>query len=117
MSIIAVILVLGTAYDYLYKGPNPSALIKSFSVPANAAKLFHISTEKKKQNIDCLNGIRVISMFWVVYCHEFMSVIGIPKINWIDMFKVSFQCCWKVVRKWSYNISSEIYIINFFITL
>lgn len=89
MSVIAITLLIGTAYDYIFKEPNANPILKAFSVITNAMKLFHISTEKKKHNIDCLNGIRVISMFWVIYCHEFMSVMGIPKINWIDLIAVS----------------------------
>lgn len=86
-SILAFFLLIGTSYDYLYRGSNKSPYLMAFSVTSNAEKLFHISNGKKKNNIDCLNGIRVLSMIWVMYGHSFTSNLMVPKINFIDYIK------------------------------
>ncbi|KAL5284194.1 hypothetical protein ACFFRR_006458 [Megaselia abdita] len=59
----------------------------AFSVPSNAEKLFNVSSKKNKNNIDCVNGIRVIFMIWVIFCHSFASNMAVPKINLIDYIK------------------------------
>lgn len=58
----------------------------AFSVPSNAEKLFQVS-KANKNSIECLNGIRVLSMIWVMYGHSFASNMGVPKINFIDYIK------------------------------
>lgn len=90
-SVIGVLLLLGTAYDYIFKGDNRNRFLLAFSVPANAEKLFNCSSEKSKNSIGCLNGIRALSMIWVIYGHTISTSIGIPKINWIDVFKVNIE--------------------------
>ncbi|KAL5284199.1 hypothetical protein ACFFRR_006463, partial [Megaselia abdita] len=89
MSFITLLLIIGTAYDYLFKGPNRSPYLLALSVPSNAEKLFHVNLEKRKSNIDCLNGIRVISMFWVIYGHTTMTNLKVPQINILDMLEWS----------------------------
>lgn len=59
----------------------------AFSVPTNAEKLFHFSAGKQKNNIDCLNGIRVLSMIWVIFAHSFASNLAVPTINFIEYIK------------------------------
>ncbi|KAL5284195.1 hypothetical protein ACFFRR_006458 [Megaselia abdita] len=86
-SLIAFLLFVGTFYDYLWRGPNKNPYLMAFSVPSNAEKLFNVSSKKNKNNIDCVNGIRVIFMIWVIFCHSFASNMAVPKINLIDYIK------------------------------
>jgi hypothetical protein len=53
-------------------------ILVSFSAYTNTAKLFHIS--KSSGQLDCLNGIRVLSITWVVLGHHVLltpSIAGI----------------------------------------
>lgn len=88
MSVIGFFLLLGTAYDYLYSGENKNRFLIAFSIPTNAEKLFNCSSEKSKNSIGCLNGMRALSMIWVIFGHTVATNIGFPTINLIDIFKV-----------------------------
>ncbi|XP_076053955.1 nose resistant to fluoxetine protein 6-like [Oratosquilla oratoria] len=46
-----------------------------FSLTTNFRKLFHVSEESASGTISCLHGIRVLSMCWVVYGHQYVMNI------------------------------------------
>lgn len=89
LGILALSLAIGTAYDYLYRKPNKNRFLMAFSIPSNAEKLFMFSTVANNNNINCLNGIRVLSMIWVIYAHSFITSVDVPKINYMDYLKWS----------------------------
>ncbi len=52
-------------------------VVKCFSLESNMAKLF--DSKQSDRSISCLNGLRVISMMWVVLGHTFaFASIGTP---------------------------------------
>ncbi|KAL5284200.1 hypothetical protein ACFFRR_006464 [Megaselia abdita] len=83
ISIIAILMAIGTIYDYLYSGPNRSQFLMAFSVPTNLSKKFHFSKTESPNNIDCLTGIRSLSMLWVIYGHTVAVFVPTPKINMV----------------------------------
>lgn len=65
-----------------------------FSIYSNGVKLLRITVQQsngqaKSNQIDCLNGIRVISMVWIVFCHNYMMTMLSPLVNKTDIFNVS----------------------------
>ncbi|XP_042239497.1 nose resistant to fluoxetine protein 6-like isoform X2 [Homarus americanus] len=44
-----------------------------FSAYTNLGKIFHISTNSSPTTINCLHGMRVLSMTWVMYGHQYAS--------------------------------------------
>ncbi|XP_055842224.1 nose resistant to fluoxetine protein 6-like [Episyrphus balteatus] len=46
--------------------------------------MFAISTKKSPNTIDCIIGMRVLSMVWVVYAHTYLISRAIPEINGLD---------------------------------
>lgn len=69
---------------------KPSPFLSSFSMYENADKLFYNKYEEK--SFECLNGIRVLSMAWIVMLHcyggnwfvpAFYNKIEIPKVCYI----------------------------------
>ncbi|KAH8272269.1 hypothetical protein KR044_002584, partial [Drosophila immigrans] len=61
-------------------------LAKIFSARVNSRGLFRIVDSKTNPNvIDCLHGIRCLSLVWVVYGHDYIMVALSPIINLVDV--------------------------------
>lgn len=65
---------------------KPHPLLVSYSVYTNGKKLFSIS--KNAGEFECLNGIRVLSMMWVICYHIFFNQVYGPNDNFSDIVKV-----------------------------
>ncbi|XP_017091603.2 nose resistant to fluoxetine protein 6 [Drosophila bipectinata] len=84
LSVMAAAVLLFTTYDYLLcENQNQlPILVKMFSARANARVIFRIVDSKSNPNvIDCLHGIRCLSLFWVVYSHDYIYSAILPNIN------------------------------------
>lgn len=58
----------------------------------NGRKLF--STRTSEGNLDCLNGLRVISLMWIMLGHGFQYSFYVPVINARQIETVKF--CFKL---------------------
>ena len=66
--------------NFHFTEPKMQVLI-AFSVYTNGKKLFSCKKNESADVLDCLNGIRVLSIVWVVYGHKYMMFITSPSIN------------------------------------
>lgn len=65
-------------------------LLLAFSIQTNAKKLFSCAESKLSTQIECLNGIRVISAMYVVaghtaYMYEYLPVQNRMVVNEVTM--------------------------------
>ncbi|KAG5881586.1 hypothetical protein JTB14_034806 [Gonioctena quinquepunctata] len=87
-SIIICIMFISTIYDLQCRSNNREALSQSliaFSVLTNGENLLRVN--RKSSGIACLNGIRFISMMWVVIGHVSYSHIFGPITNYLDLIE------------------------------
>ncbi|XP_076053964.1 nose resistant to fluoxetine protein 6-like [Oratosquilla oratoria] len=49
---------------------GPARYFLAFSLSTNFRKIFHVSQESAPGTIACIHGIRVLSMYWVIYAHQ-----------------------------------------------
>ncbi|XP_043867396.1 nose resistant to fluoxetine protein 6 isoform X2 [Drosophila mojavensis] len=87
LSIFAALALLATLYDYFLVSDQAKfpALIKIFSIRATSRSLFRITPPKSNPNvIECLHGMRCLSLIWVVFGHEYMFGLANPNINRIS---------------------------------
>ncbi|XP_015839400.1 nose resistant to fluoxetine protein 6-like [Tribolium castaneum] len=82
LAIFLCLVLVSTSYDialnYFKKEPYHELLI-AFSFLHNGRKLFRSS--KNSDQLLCLNGIKAMSMMWVITGHEFSNVMFAPLSN------------------------------------
>ncbi|XP_017003600.2 nose resistant to fluoxetine protein 6-like [Drosophila takahashii] len=88
LSVFAGVVVLSTLYDYFLceDQKNLPAILKVFSARANSRSLFHITTKPNPNVIECLHGLRGMSLIWVCYGHDYIIGITSPNINLYDVY-------------------------------
>ncbi|KAJ3644142.1 hypothetical protein Zmor_026814 [Zophobas morio] len=86
LSLFLAAIVASTAFDiflhYTNKEP-PHELFISFSVLTNGRKIFKSTTNPDQ--LLCLNGIKAISMMWVIIGHEYSNALDAPLSNVLDV--------------------------------
>ncbi|XP_045494785.1 O-acyltransferase like protein-like [Colias croceus] len=97
-GLLAVLTILSTSYDLhntftLKKDPKQiNPIYSSFSVYTNARRLTTFSTSSNA--LECLDGIRAISMIWVILGHTFTTSNHFVNLLYILDFLVSENSVW-----------------------
>ncbi|XP_063930453.1 nose resistant to fluoxetine protein 6-like [Zophobas morio] len=111
LAFFLCLIVLSTGYDFLLlklerKPSHPIYL--AFSFITNGNKLLHTSQGKNPNQITCLNGMRFISMMWVIAGHGFVAMEQLPLINYSTIANYLNQ------MKTQYMLSAPIAVDTFF---
>ncbi|XP_034490672.1 nose resistant to fluoxetine protein 6-like [Drosophila innubila] len=97
LGILAGLVLLSTLYDYFFcvDQKRLPAIVQIFSARVNSRGLFRVVDSKSNPNvIDCLHGIRCMSLIWVIYGHDYIVSAISPNINLVDVipwFKTPFS--------------------------
>ncbi|KAJ4452119.1 hypothetical protein ANN_03636 [Periplaneta americana] len=89
LAVTAVLLIGSTCYDIIVHWNKPETkkkstrheVLMSFSVRENCRKLF--STASGGDTMHCLNGLRFLSIFWIMLGHTFYMKSISPSVNQI----------------------------------
>ena len=60
-------------------------ILTSFSLVSNMDFIFKVNGGKKGQRFDCLEGMRAISMTWVILGHNFYFGISLMHIRYLEI--------------------------------
>ncbi|XP_039494712.1 nose resistant to fluoxetine protein 6 isoform X1 [Drosophila santomea] len=112
LSLMTVIVISVTIFDYFLfdDHKNLPALVKAFSARANSRALFRIVPNKSNSNvIECFHGIRCMTLFWVIYSHEFIFYLVSPNLNTNDLYS------WSVTPFSSFVLHGYFSVDTFFV--
>ncbi|KAH8318663.1 hypothetical protein KR074_000740, partial [Drosophila pseudoananassae] len=109
LSVFAGAVALSTLYDYflcedqstlevhclrlninkfdLFVLAKLPTILKVFSARANSRALFRVTTKPNPNVIQCLHGIRCMSLIWVCFGHDYIIGITSPNINLYDVYE------------------------------
>ncbi|KAF5290871.1 hypothetical protein FQR65_LT11510 [Abscondita terminalis] len=80
---VAALLFLSTTYEIVYlifKKDCKYEVLKAFSLYTNVGKIFGTGDGNSRE-ILCINGIRVLSMFWIILDHRLSVQASFPMTN------------------------------------
>ncbi|XP_063703745.1 nose resistant to fluoxetine protein 6-like [Culicoides brevitarsis] len=77
------IIFLCTVYELwlLRRGMPGRPILLIFSAYRNSRKIFTSKTYNSPEVLHCLNGIRVLSLIWIVFGHSYMTFLMNPLLN------------------------------------
>ncbi|XP_053691017.1 nose resistant to fluoxetine protein 6-like [Sabethes cyaneus] len=95
-SLIVGLVVFCTIYEVysvVMASQEPCRTLIIFSMYSNGIKLFQMvrrpvaaAGSQKSDVIDCLNGIRVISMAWIIFSHNYLMLMMSPLNNKLAIY-------------------------------
>ncbi|XP_002137010.2 nose resistant to fluoxetine protein 6-like isoform X2 [Drosophila pseudoobscura] len=88
LGLMGTLVALCTLYDYFLCQDQSSvpSIVKICSARSSSRTIFRIVDSKSNPNvISCLDGIRCMSLFWVVFGHEYIFSLLSPNINTLNM--------------------------------
>ncbi|XP_024943408.1 nose resistant to fluoxetine protein 6 isoform X2 [Cephus cinctus] len=91
LGIFLVIVITSTTYDVIKirhqsktRKDSRNSILTSFSIYTNGKNL--LNTNRRADSITCLDGIRFLSICWVIYLHTYFHQIFNPKLNLTSVF-------------------------------
>ncbi|KAH8349030.1 hypothetical protein KR067_001458, partial [Drosophila pandora] len=88
LSTFGAAVAFSTLYDYFLCEDQMKlpAVLKVFSARTNSRSLFRLNTKPNPNVIECLNGIRCLSLIWVCFGHEYRLIFTSPLFNYVDVY-------------------------------
>lgn len=61
---------------------EPSNILTIFSIYSNGKTIFRLSKPKSDTQIECLNGVRSMTIMWIILGHTYIMNTKLPHLNW-----------------------------------
>ncbi|XP_068082915.1 nose resistant to fluoxetine protein 6 [Anabrus simplex] len=89
--IFLLLIILSTTYDAITPQGRRSELLLAFSAISNGRRI--LATSSSSDTMGVVNGVRVISLAWVVLAHRHSNSVTVPYLNLVD--GIDFLEDWK----------------------
>lgn len=87
MTVFGILLFGSTSYDLMVRrsnGKDPHKLLIAFSLYTNGKSIFNIN----KQSVDCLEGLRCISLILILLGHRILYHLSSPSTNVFQFYEL-----------------------------
>ncbi|KAG5684551.1 hypothetical protein PVAND_013777 [Polypedilum vanderplanki] len=108
-SLIALLMIASTIYEIIMKQKRKETnrLYISFSVYTNGAKLFDVTKIKSASSLNCLHGLRAMSILWIILGHRFSNQH--PQGNPKDYAEYAMKLSSSIVK--AYPIAVDTFLV------
>ncbi|XP_071532607.1 nose resistant to fluoxetine protein 6-like isoform X2 [Panulirus ornatus] len=86
-----------------------------FSAYSNLVKMFHLNTHSSTTTISCLHGMRVLSMIWVIFCHE-IGLTFVSTANLITFTKWTNGLLFQVITNGYPSVDTFFFLSGMLVT-
>ncbi|KMZ02220.1 nose resistant to fluoxetine protein 6 [Drosophila simulans] len=119
LSVFGAAVIISTFYDYfLCEDQNKlPAVLKVFSARANSRSLFRITTKPNPNVIECLHGLRGMSLIWVCFGHDYIIAITSPNINLYDVYTWAKTPFKEVIQEGVFAVDSFFFISGLLVAM
>ncbi|GFG28523.1 hypothetical protein Cfor_03638, partial [Coptotermes formosanus] len=109
LSFFGLLCILSTAYDLIVSDPRKRReILMVFSWYTNGKLL--LKTKRSTSTLDCLHGIRFLSIAWIVLGHVYASTFILPAANILYFFEHD--------KMWEHCfIKGAVFAVDSFLTL
>ncbi|KAG8287302.1 hypothetical protein J6590_041546 [Homalodisca vitripennis] len=76
IALIVILVILSTVYENSIMGSEKNTLLCAFSLSSNCRHM--LSTQTSHVTLDCLNGLRILAMIWVIAGHRITIMLNFP---------------------------------------
>ncbi|CAO1428231.1 unnamed protein product [Diamesa tonsa] len=104
-----LVLIVSTVYDVTMRQMNQKQelIFSAFSIYTNGLKL--LETQSSNDDIDCLYGIRALSIMWIIHGHRVQTYFYFPIINRVQLHE------WLKTIPSTFSTSTTIGVNTFFL--
>lgn len=116
-GIILALMVLSTCYDcflHYTEQQTRSQLLIAFSAWTNTKKLF--ATNSASGQVTCLNGIRTISLMWIISGHSFALQAAYPTVNMVSALQFQFGKKSQYIQAGHFSVDTFFFLSAFLLS-
>ncbi|XP_039491805.1 nose resistant to fluoxetine protein 6 [Drosophila santomea] len=119
LSVFGGAVLLSTLYDYFVCEDQKKlpAIMKVFSARANSRSLFRITTKPNPNVIECLHGLRGMSLIWVCFGHDYIIGITSPNINLYEVYTWAKTPFTDVIKEGVFAVDSFFFISGLLVAM
>ncbi|XP_046660242.1 nose resistant to fluoxetine protein 6-like [Homalodisca vitripennis] len=107
IAVVILLVILSTVYENSSLGSEKNAILCAFSLKTNVTQM--LSTRASPTALTCLNGLRVLAIFWIMTGHRMLQMLSFPKQRGRDVYEVLDGYSWAPVE--STQLAVEIFFL------